>query len=292
MQSKNFSEPVRNLQSPSREMLTYVSPGDGKLRRKMIRLIENLSGRKAIAPLYQEIMARELDGAEVWRTSLEILDLQIRFNESRLAEIPAKGPLVFIANHPFGVVDGLILGSLAARVREKFHILVHESLVHQDPRIADFLLPVDFRENKAALQTNLHTRRESIRRMIEGEALAIFPGGGVATARKGIGKIREFEWKRFVASVIHKAGATVVPVYFHGRNSRAFHLVSQISAPLRLGMLLHEVKNKIGKEIHLEIGHPIPYKDLAHLRDRQQLLDHLYHLTMDLGRTSKPRDRN
>lgn len=275
--------------SEHREMLTYVSPGDGLLRRTVIRSFENLSGRRKLKPLYEEIMGREIEGHEVWTAALEVLKIEPIFDESILAQVP-EGPLVIIGNHPFGIVDGLILGSLAARLRPGFHFLVHEALIHQDARLAKYLLPVDFRETKEALQTNLDTRNAALRRLAEGEALAIFPGGGVATAKRGFGPLQEFEWKRFVANVIHRSQATVLPVYFHGRNSRAFQLISQFSATARLGFLLHEIRNKIGKSIPMTIGKPIPYDELKSFQSRQALVDQLYWKTMALGNsTQKPR---
>ena len=279
------NQPKHAQLTTPREMLTYVSPEDGRLRRTLIRFVENLSGRKRLRPLYEEIVGRDISGHALWETSLEVLDIRACFDAEKLEAIPRTGPLVFIANHPFGVVDGLILGSLAARVRSQFHFLVHEALIHQDPRLQSFLLPVDFKDNKQALATNLATRRASVDRLGRGEALVIFPGGGVATAKIGFGKVQEFEWKRFVASVIQKSKATVVPVYFHGKNSRAFHLISQFSDTLRLGFLLHEIKNMLGKEVFAEIGNPIPYSDLEAFKHRQDLLDHLYRTTMNLGGT-------
>ena len=269
---------------PQQERLTYVSPTDGPFRRFLIRMVENMSGRRKIQPFYQEILRRDLTGHEVWGNAVELLHINPVYDVQQLDKVPKEGPLVLIANHPFGVVDGLILGSLAAKLRPRFHFLVHEALIHQDRRLKDFLLPVDFREDKKAMQTNLATRRASIERLKAGEALAIFPAGGVTTRKRGFGKPEEFEWKRFVASVIHKSKATVLPIYFHGLNSLAFHLISQFSDTLRLGFLLNEVQNKIGKDIHIEIGDPLFWDDLAPFTKRQELLDHLYQVTMALGK--------
>lgn len=269
---------------PQQERLTYVSPTDGPFRRLLIRMVENISGRRKLQPYYDEIMRRDLTGHEVWGNAVELLNVNPVYDAEQLKKVPQDGPLVLIANHPFGVVDGLILGSIAAKLRPKFHFLVHEALIHQDRRLKDFLLPVDFREDKRALMTNLATRRASIDRLKQGEALAIFPAGGVTTRRRGFGKPEEFEWKRFVASVILKSKATVLPIYFHGLNSLAFHLISQFSDTLRLGFLLNEVHNKIGKDVHMVIGDPLSSEDLAPYPKRQELLDHLYEVTMALGK--------
>ncbi len=200
----------------------------------------------------------------------------------KLEKLPADCPLTIVANHPYGVVDGLILGKLLERVRKSYFILVNEVLA-RDPRLADFLLPIDFRPGQQAVRSNLATAQAAIERMKGGQAMGVFPSGGVATAKSFFGPAEDLEWKRFPAKVIQVSQSTVVPVYFHGQNSRLFQMVSQFSMPLRLGLLLYETKNKIGRKIRVEIGTPIPYAEMAHLRDRDALLGFLRDRTLALG---------
>ncbi|MEL6250461.1 MAG: lysophospholipid acyltransferase family protein [Bacteroidota bacterium] len=265
--------------------ITYVSPYDPWAKRVLMALLERICGGKKIDKLYTEIRHTEMEPEQIWEKSIKKLELQLRYDEKKLLAAPKEGPLVFISNHPFGVVDGLILGYFAARIRKDFVVIVNEVLLGQDERIDSFLLPIDFRDTKSAMKANIRTKNETLNRLANGEALVIFPSGGVATSPKGFGKAEDLEWKRFVAKVIQQSKATVIPVFVHGQNSRLFQLVSQVSATLRLSMLLHEVKNKIGKPIYLEIGDPIPYEEVAHIRDRQKLLNHLWKVTHDLGKS-------
>ena len=137
------------------------------------------------------------------------------------------------------------------------------------------------------MQTNLNTRKIALERMKQGEALVIFPSGGVMTSPNGFAKAEDLEWKRFTAKVIQMAKATVIPIFVHGENSRLFQLISQFSQALRMSLLLNEVRNKMGKEIHLTIGDPIPFSKLASIKDRQQLLDHLKEITFGLENHSR-----
>lgn len=254
--------------------VTYASENDSWLKRKVISIIEYTTGRRKLEQVYTEIRTSNRPVITIWETALSKLNVQLCFNESRLADIPAKGPLVFLANHPFGVMDGLILGYLAARVRQSFIMLVN-AVLFRDEKFSQFMLPIDFEETKAAMRTNIETRREVIRRLKNDEALVIFPSGGVATSKGFWGRADELPWKRFVVKMIQKTEATIIPVYFHGQNSRLFQIVSQKWVMLRMALLLNEARNKMGKEIHFNIGKPIPYQTIAGIDDRQDLLDYL-----------------
>lgn len=263
--------------------LSYASAEDPWLRRNLILFLEFLTGRPKIEKLYKELREVDLVPNEVWDAALEKLKVSAVYDKQQLDKIPQEGPLVFVSNHPFGVLDGLLLGQLVSVVRKDFSVLVHDALTKQDERLDKFLLPVDFKETKEALKTNIETRKRAIETLQAGNAIAIFPAGGVSTSPKGFGKAQDLEWKRFTAKLIQRSKATVVPVFFHGQNSRLFQLVSQISQLLRYGLLLHEVRNKMGDQIQVTVGDPIPFEDLSGIKDRQQLLDHLRAVTLSLG---------
>ena len=148
--------------------------------------------------------------------------------------------------------------------------------------LKDYLLPVDFRETREAMMININTKNEAIRILQEGGTILIFPGGGVSTADKVFNEPDDFEWKRFVIKLIQKSKATVVPLFFHGRNSRLFHFASFVSLSFRLGLLLNEIRNKIGKDIKVNIGDPIFYEETSKIKNRQELLNHLRNKTYEL----------
>lgn len=262
--------------------LSYASPDDGPLKKAVINAVELATGRKRLERLYQEVKADAPATTAIWKAVLDKLKVSLSYNEAALSAVPSSGPLVFVANHPFGVLDGLILGHLASQVRPEFYVLVNEVLT-REPTLKRHLLPIDFRETKAAARTNLETRSSAMERLKAGAAIAIFPAGGVATAPPQFWRpARDFEWKRFSAKLIAFSQATVVPVYFHGQNSRLFQAASQISMNLRLSLLLYEVHNKIGTTIRLTIGSPIPYTELSGMA-RQDLLDELRRRTEQLA---------
>lgn len=257
-----------------RARISYTSPGDPLFRKLVIGTVEYATGRRKLEKVYDQIKREQPPRDQLWKMALDLLEVRMIYDEQKLLKAPKKGPMVVVANHPFGVVDGLILGHLLAQMREKFFVLVNEVLC-REALLAPYFLPIDFRETKAALQTNIQTRKLAIERLKSGELMGIFPSGGVATAPGMWKQVEDLEWKRFVVKLIQQTQATVLPVFIHGRNSRLFQLASQLSMNLRLGLLLNEVRNKIGKEVLISIGDPIPYEDIAQLKDRQLMLDHL-----------------
>jgi len=261
---------------------SYSSPHDSILKRVIIRTVESLTGKKKLQKIYDELHQNDPNPWEVWGQALDKLDIKLDYDPAQVEKFPPTGPVIFVANHPFGVVDGAILCHLVTRVRRDFFLLVNEVLAHE-PIMEGHLLPVDFRGTPDALETNLETKRQTTERLNKGEVLAIFPSGAVATALSFRGPVQELPWRRFICTRIHETQCTVVPLYFHGQNSKLFQLVSKFSMNLRLGLLLNEISNKKGKTIRVEIGDPIPYSEMEAYEDRQELIDFLWIRTSQLG---------
>ncbi|MEZ4992052.1 MAG: lysophospholipid acyltransferase family protein [Saprospiraceae bacterium] len=263
--------------------ISYTSEDDPLFRRLLMGTVEYASGRKRLEKVYTKVRKLQPGRKEIWQLILNELEIGMVYDEQQLQKAADKtGPLIIIANHPFGVVDGLILGHLLAQIRAEFFVLVNEVLC-REPMLAPYFLPIDFRETKEAMQMNIQTRRLAMDRLQVGEAMGIFPSGGVATAPKIWKKAEDLEWKRFVVKLIQQTGATVLPMYVHGQNSRLFQMASQLSLNFRLSLLLNEVRNKIGRKIMISIGDPIPFSELAHLKNRQDMLDYLRKVTEELS---------
>ncbi len=232
--------------------------------------------------MYDEIHREQVVGPQLWRAALDKLQITVDYDATALDDVPRRGPIVFVANHPFGIVDGLILCFLISRVREDFFLLVNAAVLPQ-PLIEQHFLPIDFKPTKAATKTNLSTKHLTTQRLLQGHALGIFPAGMVATAPTPWGTAHEMPWHTFVSRRIHEARCTVVPLYFHGQNSRRFQLASRLHPNIRLGLLMHEVVNKIGSRLRVEIGTPIPYSALQGCRQARDLIDHLRHSTLSMA---------
>lgn len=264
------------LLSPNSDF-TYAAPEDAAWRRSLIHAIEQLTGKPRLWRLYADYCCGPAAG-DFFAEAVERLSLKLAIDRRDLQRIPRDGPLVVVANHPFGVVDGVVLGYLLSRIRPDFRIVVN-SVLFRLPELQPFLLPVDFAGTRKAQATNLATRRQALADLAAGRAIAIFPGGTVSTAASPLGRAVDPAWKPFVGRLVQEGRATVVPVFFEGQNSRLFQWASQLSMTLRLALLFHEVVNKMGREVGLHIGAPLAWRQLAQFEDRRALADHLRALT-------------
>lgn len=263
---------------------TYSTPHQPPLQRGVIRLIEKLTGQLKIWSLYHEYTREDPAMRDnFWDAAVRKLDLNVNYDTARLDMIPRTGSLVVVANHPYGVLDGLIITKLMKRVRPDFKVLTN-SVLCLAPEAKDDLLPIDFNETEQALATNLETRRKARDLLKAGGCIVVFPAGGVSTIPTWKDRVaQDTEWQPFIGRLIQEGRANVVPVFFEGQNSRLFQIVSLFSPTLRLALFFKEVADKIGARVGVRIGDPISYAALEHISDRAELCHHLRTVTYALG---------
>lgn len=256
--------------------LSYANERDPKLKRWFIRSIEGLSGRDRFTRLY-EIWRNDIVGKtdRVFGKMLDLIDVDMKVQGTWPPENIPDGPIVIVANHPFGIGDGIAVLALAEQLGRPFRVLINNELL-KVPEMAPYSLPVSFEETKEALAINMRTRHEALRLLKEGVTVVIFPAGGVATAKKGFGRAEDLPWKMFPAKLIQAAKANVVPVFFEGQNGRLFHLASKISLTLRVSLLIREFRRLAGSTIQARVGQMIPWEELSTHADRKDLLAHLF----------------
>jgi putative hemolysin len=126
------------------------------------------------------------------------------------------GPLVIIANHPYGIGDGIAVLAMAEALGRPFRVLINNDLM-KVPEIAPFALPISFDETREAMAINMATRQQAVELLKAGVTIVVFPAGGVATAPKGFGRAVDLPWKMFPARLVQAARASVIPVYFEGQ---------------------------------------------------------------------------
>ena len=265
-------------------LFSYADAQTPPLKRSVIRTVERLTGQPTLQRLYVDNQRNPRPGESFWSAAIRRLQLEVRVDEERLAAIPRTGPLVIVANHPYGVLDGLVVGWLAERIRPDFRILVHAALL-KAPETAPYLLPVDFSGTPEAMQINLRSRATARQFLADGGCIVVFPAGAISTSPDRLGRkpAEDLPWQPFTAQLIERAKATVAPMFFEGQNSRVFQIASHLSLTVRLALIFHEVKSRIGGSLGVAVGAPIAWDELAAMGDRKAMTDELRRRTYALS---------
>lgn len=271
-----------------RREISYATAARTRSGRALIPGIENVTGRLSLMRRARGYEAELARGRSFWQVMPETFGLSLQVIGGRLADIPATGPLVVIANHPYGILDGLMMGHLLDAVRGDFRILAN-SVFTRAPDLNRVILPISFEDGKEALRCNLETRSKALDYLGQGGAIGIFPGGTVSTAARPFSRPMDPGWRNFTAKMIAKSGATVVPVYFPGHNSRLFQIASHLHANLRLALLLNEFKRRTDAPVPVVIGSAIrPDDPVLQHGDPARLMQSLRRATYALSPAPLP----
>ncbi|MFA9230900.1 MAG: lysophospholipid acyltransferase family protein [Microgenomates group bacterium] len=252
------------LNSKLAQEISYASSARTAPGRALIRALETVTGRRKLiarAVGYEDEIAK---GRSFWQVIPERYGLSLAVSGGSLDNIPKTGPLVLIANHPYGILDGLMMGQLLDAIRGDFRILAN-SVFRRAEDLNKVLLPISFDETKEAVKLNLETRANALNYLNQGGAIGVFPGGTVSTSAKLFSRPMDPSWRNFTAKMIAKSNATVVPIYFEGHNSRLFQLASHLHSNLRLALLIKEFKSRIDEPVRVVIGKPIPQDTISAL---------------------------
>ena len=256
---------------------SYADPEDPILKKILIRSIEFLTGQPKLFKLYRRYQENPNLWKSFWDGCVDLLKLKISISNFDLEKIPSTGPAIVVANHPFGVLDGLVLSWLVSQKRNDFKLLVH-SLLLRAPETKGHLLPIDFTGDKKALLTNLETRKKARKHISEGGCIIIFPSGTVSTTLKFYqkkAKAFDCEWKKFTSRLIKQTDPKIIPIYFPGNNSLAFQIFSHISLVLRSSLLFFEIKRRINTEVEVFVGDSFKYSEIGKDLSNDELADML-----------------
>jgi len=211
----------------------------------------NRTGRELL-----EERASRPEGSNFFDATLEKLGVTYEVAPEELARIPKTGPVLCVANHPFGCVDGIVLGSMLASVRPDARLLVN-FLLGAIEELRDWTIEVNPFGTARAKSANQRPLRESLRWLREGRCLGTFPGGVVSHFQASQRQVTDPQWRASAGALARRSGATVVPVYFAGRNPTYFQALGMIHPRLRTALLIRQAFNKRGLNLRVRVGQPI-----------------------------------
>nr|WP_259274258.1 lysophospholipid acyltransferase family protein [Sulfitobacter mediterraneus] len=246
-----------------RSSLSYASTFDDPVKSRIISIIELFTGKLKILRMIKRFEKRGTpSGQPFWRAALDTMGIDLLTPQAQLDRIPKTGPVIVVANHPHGMVDGMIFADLIGRVRPDYRILTRSLLTSIDEVAGSYMIPVPFPHDPDAQRKGVEMRAKAMAHLKEGGVVALFPSGVVASSETWWGPAVEAEWNVFTAKMIRRSGATVVPMKFPGQNSRAYQIANKVSPMLRQGLLLHEIVHSCDKPQAPIVGHPIPQDEI------------------------------
>jgi len=255
------------------------------------KCIEWLTGLSKLDALYQQRLPTQ-SSFEFMNYTLKALDIDYQLASGSLQNIPKQGPVVIVANHPLGAIEGVIVADLLAGVRQDVKVLANEMLKRL-PEIRDLFIGVNVFGGSQATKTNSVAIREANQHLAEGGVLVIFPAGEVSSYAKGSKVLADVTWRHSVAKFINRSQAAVVPIFIDGKNSPMFYRAGRIHPLLRTAMLAKELLNKRAQRIRLSIGQAIDYAELKGFSDEKDLVHYLrlntYLLSSDTQQQSLPK---
>lgn len=239
------------------------------LNKQLGKTLEKLSGLQLLNQVYEKNpeLLKETNSQEYLDKVFNILNIKYEFARGNTHNIPKDGPLVIVANHPFGALDGLILAHILQTVRPDTRILANKLLKRFDS-LADLFIDVDPINQKASMKKNSSSLRNAMRWVKGGGCLIVFPAGEVSNLKLRQKKIIDSEWSLTIAKLVRLTKANVMPIYFHGHNSIPFQLVGLCHPILRTLLLPREILKKSHQRIQLSLGKAIKFSKLKELDDK------------------------
>ena len=265
--------------------ISYSYSAQTKAGKTVIKLMENTTGRLRLIKRAWGYEQEVANGRDFWQVMVDRYGLSLDIVAGDLSKIPTSGPMIMIANHPYGILDGLMMGHILSTVRGDFRILAN-TVFRKSEDLQRVVLPISFDETKDAVRENLATRKSALTYLAEGGAIGVFPGGTVSTAVTPFAQPMDPGWRSFTARMISKSNAIVLPVYFEGQTSLMFQLASHLHNTLRMGLLIKEFKKRVDTPVRVVVGDPITKEDLKEFSaDARAMMDFLRKKTYELSPT-------
>ncbi len=258
----------------------FASPLGKRLYAMVGTPFEKLLSLHTLNQLYAQTTPGSTTG--FFSESLQSLAIDYQVSDSDRERIPTSGPVVVVANHPFGAVEGLILGDLLTQARPDVRVLANY-LLAQIPEIQPWLFSVDPFGGPQSTYANLTPLKSALRWLKASGLLVTFPAGTVSHLHVRQRAVVDPPWSTSAAALAKRTGATVLPIFFEGRNSAWFQLMGLLHPRFRTALLPKELLRRSQSQVRLRVGKPITVDKLQRFEDDTKATQYLRFKTYSLA---------
>ena len=224
---------------------TFASSEVNKFSQNFIKIVELLSGKLTLKKLYDQYLAEKNPHEDFWKDAIRKLDIKISTHYHSTEGIPQNGRLIIVANHAFGVADGVSICSLISDVRQDYKMITHKVLRYAEA-VKEKIIPIDFANTKDAMISNIKARRSAEDILKKNGIIVIFPSGTIATKPTLGRKIKatDGDWKQFTSKLAVRTNSPILPIFFEGQNSQLFHIANKLGLTFRYSLMMYELKRE------------------------------------------------
>ena len=245
--------------------------------RLLSRPLEHILAFTKFNACHRDVARLTDSGEDFFSATMRVLKFTYSVPDADLARIPRTGPLFIVSNHPTGGAEGILIGAMLRQARPDFRLLANSLLARMEG-IRPWLFPVNPFGGAQAARENRGAMRAALQHLKGGGCLSTFPSGEVAHFLRnddGSWGITDPAWKPHIARMVRATGATVLPVFIHGRNSLLFQCLGLASARARTALLVREFVKARGRHFRLRIGNPIPFAKLKNFASDEAMTEFL-----------------
>lgn len=242
----------------------------GFLGNLIVSLLMKLLAVDWVVDFYDDKVRRNGTGVGFIEKTLNDMPMKIDVSDDELAHLPKEGAFITVSNHPFGLLDGLMLMLLVGRVRPDFKVMAN-FMLQRLHTIESFFIPVDPFEGEQQSAKSLKGVKITLQTLRDGHPVGFFPAGEVSTRYAGSSKIEDKTWQLPALRIMQKANVPIVPIFFEGQNSFWFHALGKIYAPLRTLQIVREFRNKAHTTVKVRIGEAISPEKQREFKDAESL---------------------
>lgn len=271
--------PLRKKKPQPDSVFALTSPFKDPFRHKLFCMVRRSVERVFMLDQVDEVYRTIRDdprykGRDFFDSAMEVLNVRIDVAQADRDRIPQTGPLVVVANHPFGGLEGILLMRILLDRRPDVKVMANY-LLGRMPEMAAHSILVDPFGSRAAVGKNIGPIKEAIRWLRGGRALLVFPSGEVSHLNVQEKRIEDPKWNESIAGIIRHTGASALPVFVEGRNSAVFQMLGMVHPKVRTVLLPRELIRKQGSVMRFRIGNVVPFKRLEQIENAGEMMDYL-----------------